>query len=151
MDTSSQNSDTIASSLNVRPLTNVLEGEVVSSNTRPPSYDSDYELARENLIEISEQGMKALKDMMVLADQSQSARAYEVLTGLITNLAEVNERILDISKKHKELVAPAPGTTPRSVTNNLFVGSTAELQKLIKQATKEVNSGNDDVPGKPES
>lgn len=152
MDTSSQRPDPIADSLNISPLVEAVSGEVVKSEDVPVeanTYEGDYDLARKNLIDLTEQGKKALREMMSLADQSQSARAYEIVAALISNLSEVNEKLLDVAQKHKALVAPEPGSTPKTVNNNLFIGSTAELQKLIKQASQS-NGTINDVSGQPE-
>ena len=150
MDTSSQRPDPIADAMNLRPLTDAIGGELIEATKeeKPTSYDNDYDLVRQNLINLTEQGAKALKEMLSLADQSQSARAYEIVATLITNLSEVNEKILDVAQKHKTLTAPEPGSAPKTVNNNLFIGSTAELQKLIKQATTaSANGTSNDIPG----
>lgn len=89
----------------------------------------DFEYARENLYDVIEKGQAALFDMMDVAKQSQHPRAYEVLAGMIDTLVSANKDLLDLHKKKKELFKT--DHDPKTINNNLFVGSTAELQKLI--------------------
>jgi hypothetical protein len=93
--------------------------------------EKDYTYARENLYDVINKGQEALFDMLDVAKQSQHPRAYEVLSGLINTLVAANKDLLDLQKKKKELFKEEK--PDKTVTNNnLFVGSTAELQKLIK-------------------
>jgi hypothetical protein len=96
--------------------------------------DDDYEYARNNLKGLIESGKLAMENIVFLAKEGESPRAYEVVGQLIKTLADTNKDLLDLGKKARE--AKGKDTTQQSqniVTNNsLFVGSTAELQKLIK-------------------
>ena len=92
----------------------------------------DYEYTRGNLYSIIEKGQESLDGIMELAQQSDSPRAYEVAGQLIKNVSDATDKLIDLQKKMKELNKDEDG--PKSVTNNaLFVGSTAELAKFLKQ------------------
>jgi len=97
------------------------------------SIDADYEYARENLKLFIEQGKVAMENIIFLAKEGESPRAYEVVGQLIKTLSDTNKDLLDLGKKVKDLKSKKDDTTqqPQHVTNALFVGSTAELQKLI--------------------
>ena len=99
------------------------------------SIDADYEYARENLKLFIEQGKVAMENIIFLAKEGESPRAYEVVGQLIKTLSDTNKDLLDLGKKVKDLKSKKDDTTqqPSSqhITNALFVGSTAELQKLI--------------------
>jgi hypothetical protein len=91
----------------------------------------DYEYARNNLRGLIENGKHAIENIIFLAKEGESPRAYEVVGQLIKTLAETNKDLLDLAKKSKELKGEEK-SQPTQVNNNLFVGSTAELQKLLK-------------------
>lgn len=96
------------------------------------SIDDDYEYARENLKIFIEKGKEAMDNIIFLAKEGESPRAYEVVGQLIKTLADTNKDLLDLGKKVKDLKSKKEDTQqPQHVTNALFVGSTAELQKLI--------------------
>ena len=97
------------------------------------SIDADYEYARENLKSFIEQGKIAMENIIFLAKEGESPRAYEVVGQLIKTLSDTNKDLLDLGKKVKELKSKKDDTQQptQHVTNALFVGSTAELQKLI--------------------
>jgi hypothetical protein len=96
------------------------------------SIDADYEYARENLKSFIEQGKIAMENIIFLAKEGESPRAYEVVGQLIKTLSDTNKDLLDLGKKVKDLKNKKDDTQqPQHVTNALFVGSTAELQKLI--------------------
>ena len=99
--------------------------------------DNDYEYARNNLYDIIDKGTSALEDMVDIARQSESPRAFEVVTNLIKTLAETNKDLLELAKKQKELDKKEDSGDPRTVNNNLFVGSSAELLKMIKDKSNE--------------
>ena len=93
----------------------------------------DYEYSRANLYSLIEKGQEAINGIMELAGESASPRAYEVAGQLIKSVADTTDKLLDLQKKVKE-VNEDEGKTNNNVTNNaLFVGSTSELSKLIKQ------------------
>jgi hypothetical protein len=95
--------------------------------------DDDYEYARKNIIDVISKGQEALDNIADVAQQSESARAYEVTTNLIKTLVDANKDLLELAKKKKELKGPGSNNEPgKVVNNNMYVGSTAELLKMIK-------------------
>ena len=93
--------------------------------------DADYKYQRENFYRLVEQGSNAIEGILELAREGEHPRAYEVAGQLIKNVAEVTEKLGDLQEKMKKL-KEVPNNAPKSVTNALFVGSTAELQKMLK-------------------
>ena len=94
--------------------------------------DADYKYQRENFYRLVEQGSNAIEGILELAREGEHPRAYEVAGQLIKNVAEVTEKLGDLQEKMKKL-KEVPNNAPKSVTNALFVGSTAELQKMLKE------------------
>jgi hypothetical protein len=92
----------------------------------------DYKYQRENFYRLVEQGSTAIEGILELAREGEHPRAYEVAGQLIKNVAEVTEKLGDLQEKMKKL-KEVPNNAPKSVTNALFVGSTAELQKMLKE------------------
>jgi len=111
----------------------VKEPVVSTGAPNDESIDADYEYARENLKSFIEQGKIAMENIIFLAKEGESPRAYEVVGQLIKTLSDTNKDLLDLGKKVKELKSKKDDTQQptQHVTNALFVGSTAELQKLI--------------------
>jgi hypothetical protein len=93
--------------------------------------DADYKYQRENFYRLVEQGSTAIEGILELAREGEHPRAYEVAGQLIKNVAEVTEKLGDLQEKMKKL-KEVPDHGPKNVTNALFVGSTAELQKMLK-------------------
>jgi hypothetical protein len=133
--------DKLNTFLNIFPSNNsetvidVVATEPVKEKSKEESdIDDDYEYARNNLKGLIESGKSAMENIVFLAKEGESPRAYEVVGQLIKTLADTNKDLLDLGKKARE--AKGKDATQQSqniVTNNsLFVGSTAELQKLIK-------------------
>jgi hypothetical protein len=94
--------------------------------------DDDYTFARKNLRNILEKGSLALDKMIEVADLSQHPRSYEVVSTLINSLSASNKDLLELSEKKKRIEKAENKIDNNNVTNNLFIGSTAELQKLLK-------------------
>ena len=94
--------------------------------------ENDYEYARNNLKKIIETGSMALQELSSIASTSESPRAFEVVAQMVKNLSDTNKDLLELQKKLKTLKAEEEKKSPNNVTNALFVGSTTELQKLIK-------------------
>ena len=134
--------DKLNTFLNIFPTTpssetviDVVATEPVKEKSKEETnIDDDYEYARNNLKGLIESGKSAMENIVYLAKEGESPRAYEVVGQLIKTLADTNKDLLDLGKKARE--AKGKDTAQQSqniVTNNsLFVGSTAELQKLIK-------------------
>jgi Terminase DNA packaging enzyme len=116
------NKDIISQSLDLTPLT--VENKVSSST------DDDFEYARENLLGIIRKGQDALDGILDVASMSQHPRSFEVVATLINSLAAANKDLLELQKRKQELTGESSAKT---VHNNLFIGSTAELQKLLKR------------------
>ena len=93
---------------------------------------ADYKYSRENFYNLVERGQDAIDGILELAKASEHPRTYEVAGQLIKNVGEVTEKLLDLQRKLKDL-KEVPNSAPKNVTNALFVGSTAELQKMIKK------------------
>jgi len=119
----------------VLPTTTIVEQQPKDNIGVPndESIDADYEYARENLKLFIEQGKVAMENIIFLAKEGESPRAYEVVGQLIKTLSDTNKDLLDLGKKVKDLKSKRDGIQQPSqhITNALFVGSTAELQKLI--------------------
>ena len=118
------NVDTEVVETNIEPRKNQLE------KTDKNDSDKDYEYSRAQLYSLVEKGQEAVNGILELAQESDSARAYEVAATTIKAVADTTDKLIDLQQKMKDLEADPKG--PTNVTNALFVGSTAELSKLIK-------------------
>ena len=96
--------------------------------------DADYKYQRENFYNLVERGQDAIEGILEIAKESEHPRTYEVAGNLIKQVAEVTEKLGELQEKMKRL-KEVPNTAPKNVTNALFVGSTAELQKMLKGKT----------------
>ena len=96
----------------------------------------DYEYTRGNLYSIIEKGQEAINGILELAQESEMPRAYEVAGQLIKSVSDATEKLMDLQKKLKDLDEQKI-KGPTNVTNALFVGSTAELSKLLKNGLTE--------------
>ena len=114
---------------------------VVSEPVPKPSddlddVDADYKYQRDNFYNLIEKGQDAIQGILNVAKESDHPRGYEVAGNLIKQVAEVTEKLGDLQEKMKKL-KEVPNSAPKNVTNALFVGSTAELQKMLKGKTDE--------------
>lgn len=94
---------------------------------------TDYEYSRETYYDLIEKGRESLELMIEVARESEHPRAFEVLSGMIKGISDVNDKLMDLNKKQKEItkedgLSSEGGTT---TNNNLFVGSTTELQRML--------------------
>ena len=94
--------------------------------------DKDYEYTRGNLYSIIEKGQDAINGILELAQESEMPRAYEVAGQLIKSVSDATDKLMDLQKKLKDVEEETKVKGPSTVNNALFVGSTAELQKLLK-------------------
>ena len=94
--------------------------------------DIDFETGRKNLYNLLDKGNEAIDRILSLAKEGEHPRAYEVAGQLIKTVSEVSQNLLDLQEKLKK-IKDVPNTGPKSVTNALFVGSTTELTKLLKE------------------
>jgi hypothetical protein len=99
----------------------------------------DYEYTRGNLYSIIEKGQEAINGILELAQESEMPRAYEVAGQLIKSVSDATDKLMDLQKKLKDVEEESPQKGPNTVNNALFVGSTAELAKLLKNGVKEEN------------
>ena len=121
---------------NVLGITDVVEtttSQVTLPQVRKPDEetDNDYKYQRENFYRLVERGQDAIDGILELAKESEHPRSYEVAGQLIKNVADVTEKLGELQLKMQKL-KEVPSNAPRNVTNALFVGSTSELQKMLK-------------------
>jgi len=114
----------------------IAESAVTKSKIIPPTcneddIENDYKYQRENFYGLVERGQDAIDGILELAKEGEHPRAYEVAGNLIKQVAEVTEKLGDLQEKMRKL-KEVPNSAPKNVTNALFVGSTAELQKMLK-------------------
>lgn len=102
----------------------------------------DYEYTRANLYSLIEKGQEAINGIMELAGESASPRAYEVAGQLIKSVGDVTDKLIDLQKKLKDVEDDTNKTTNNVTNNAVFVGSTSELSKLLKQGF--LNNNNSD-------
>jgi len=101
--------------------------------------EDDYKYQRANFYNLVEKGSAAIDGILELAKESEHPRTYEVAGQLIKNVAEVTEKLGDLQEKMRRL-KEVPNNAPRNVTNALFVGSTKELQKMLKDKIEDGNN-----------
>jgi hypothetical protein len=115
-------------------LTNVTPNVGITKPERltKTDIDKDYEYTRGNLYSIIEKGQEAINGILELAQESEMPRAYEVAGQLIKSVSDATDKLMDLQKKLKDVEEEKQSKGPSTVNNALFVGSTAELQKLLK-------------------
>tara|TARA_Y100000114_G_scaffold108908_1_gene102303 strand:+ start:7790 stop:8173 length:384 start_codon:yes stop_codon:yes gene_type:complete len=117
--------------LDIEPM----KQEVLAPDNSNKDVEDDYDYARRNLRDLIDSGMGDLDRVMEIARQSESPRAFEVATNLLKTLTDTNKDLLELAKKKKDLTQEKEKA--QTVTNNaLFVGSTADLQKLIQNKSE---------------
>jgi hypothetical protein len=94
---------------------------------------TDFSYSRENLYNIIERGQDAMEGLLQVARETEHPRAYEVVGQLMDKLTNANKELMNIHKQKKDVLKDDSNNSPQNVTNALFVGSTADLQKLLKQ------------------
>ena len=99
--------------------------------------NADAEFARDNIRELVTQGNQAVNELMLIARDGQHPRAFEVLSGLMKNLADMNKDLLEIQKRKKDLAPKAETQNNLSIDKAVFVGSTAQLVKMLKNQKQE--------------
>lgn len=117
----------------------ILDSKLNKKSTTDSDDDIDYQYTRGQLYNLISKGQEAIDQIMEVAQQSDSARAYEVAGQLIKNVGDVTDKLIDLQHKMKKL-KEEDSKGPKNVTNALFVGSTADLQKLIKNSKLDLNS-----------
>ena len=110
-----------------------------SELTGEDDIEDDYKYQRDNFYNLVEKGSAAIDGILELAKESEHPRTYEVAGQLIKNVAEVTEKLGDLQEKMRRL-KEVPSNAPKNVTNALFVGSTKELQKMLKDKLEDGNN-----------
>ena len=116
----------------VEEKTTIVEREKPDRLTKD-DIEKDYEYTRGNLYSIIEKGQEAINGILEIAQESEMPRAYEVAGQLIKSVSDATDKLLDLQQKLKDVNEEKESKGPNNVTNALFVGSTADLAKLIKQ------------------
>tara|TARA_B100001964_G_scaffold91074_1_gene102304 strand:- start:472 stop:903 length:432 start_codon:yes stop_codon:yes gene_type:complete len=93
----------------------------------------DYEYTRGQLYTLIDQGQEAVRDALEVAQESGHPRAFEVATNAMKQVADMTDKLIDLQSKMKRLDEPTKGSTPTTVNNTMFLGSTADLQKMLKK------------------
>ena len=114
-----------------KPKKEVVKAERVVPAATADDSDQDFQYARENLYNLIERGQDGLDELLEIAKASQHPRAFEVVGQLVEKLTTTNKELLNLHKSKKDIKTEKGG--PTSVNNNLFVGSTADLQKFLKK------------------
>ena len=110
-----------------------VDNNLKSIDKAPDDIDKDYQYTRANLYSLIEKGQESLNGIMELAGESASPRAYEVAGQIIKSVADTTDKLMELQKKVKEIDEDKQKTTNNNVTNNaLFVGTTSELSKMLK-------------------
>jgi hypothetical protein len=104
-----------------------------------PNIKSDYEYSRATYYELIEKGRESLDLMIEVARESEHPRAFEVLSNMIKNISDVNDRLMELNKKTKEITEEKEDKS-KITNNNLFIGSTTELQRLLLQNEKVIDA-----------
>lgn len=125
--------DEIGKTLGLAPMKPSLQGEIVEAKpvvSQATDEENDYRYARDNFYNVIEKGTQALEDMLDVAKASEHPRAYEVVSTIMKTLVDANKDLVSMSEKKAK---DQPKEENAQVTNNnLFVGSTADLQKMLK-------------------
>ena len=109
----------------------IKDSEIVKSKDN--DIEKDYTYSRANLYSLIEKGQEAINGIMEVAGEGGSPRAYEVAGQLIKSVADTTDKLIDLQKKLKDVEDEAKKTTNNVTNNAVFVGSTSELQKMLKQ------------------
>jgi hypothetical protein len=117
----------------VEASSEIVEEPKKEKPTKKDDVTNDYEYTRGNLYSIIEKGQEAINGILELAQETETPRAYEVVGHLIKNVSDATDKLLDLQKKMHELEQDTKKQSPTTVNNALFVGSTAELSKLLSK------------------
>ena len=132
--------DEINDALDIEVSNTPEDNSLKKKNESPDLSDQiqkDYEYTRGNLYSLIEKGQEALNGALEVAQETDSPRAYEVTGQLIKSISDATDKLLDLQKKLKEVNTEEKQKGPSTVNNALFVGSTAELAKMLKNGLKE--------------
>ena len=129
------NYDSIDEALNTESSISKVDSsaEIIKENPKNNDVQKDYEYTRANLYSLIEKGQEAINGIMELAGEGASPRAYEVAGQLIKSVADTTDKLIDLQKKLKDVEEDTKKTTNNVTNNAVFVGSTSDLQKMLKQ------------------
>ena len=138
------NYDSIDDALNIE--SDIVETKPVETpkivKSKDDDIEKDYTYSRANLYSLIEKGQEAINGIMEVAGEGGSPRAYEVAGQLIKSVADTTDKLIDLQKKLKDVEDEAKKTTNNVTNNAVFVGSTSELQKMLKQGFLNSNDSN---------
>lgn len=117
-----------------KPAQEIVQAEVKSIKTDRTDADRDYAEVRDNLKRIIEKSEEAVETILEVAVESQQPRAYEVVAQLIATALEANNKLMHLHKQIKDIKKQEPGKTTTVTNNSIFVGNTADLQKMLRNA-----------------
>lgn len=100
--------------------------------------NDDYNTSRDTYIELIEGGKESLDLMIQVARESEHPRAFEVLSGMIKNIADVTDKLMDLNKKHKDVMKEEVPELKQVTNNNVFLGSTTDLQRLLQNESEKI-------------
>lgn len=120
-------------------------GHIMSDKEEFNNIETDYNYSRQTYYDLIEKGRESLDMMIEVARESEHPRAFEVLAGLLKNTADINDKLMDLNKKNKD-ISQNDIKQLEKTTNNLFVGSTAELQKMLQNNDETVSNVVDITP-----
>ena len=131
--------DNLSDALNLpkpepEPKQEIVQAEVKSIKTTRTDADRDYTEVRDNLKRIIEKSEEALETLLDVATESQNPRAYEVVAQLIASSLEANNKLIHLHKQLKDIKKQEPGKSTTVTNNSIFVGNTADLQKMLRSA-----------------
>jgi len=126
--------------IEVKKEKNDIEKRIEKYENSQEDIRKDYEYTRGNLYSIIEKGQEAINGILELAQESEMPRAYEVAGQLIKNVSDATDKLMDLQKKLKDVNKEEEAKGPTTVNNALFVGSTADLQKMLKNVSKDINT-----------
>jgi hypothetical protein len=130
----SSNYDGLDKALNTESsIIETTTNKIQISKSKDNDIEKDYEYTRANLYSLIEKGQEAINGIMELAGEGASPRAYEVAGQLIKSVADTTDKLIDLQKKLKDVEEDTIKTTNNVTNNAVFVGSTSELQKMLKQ------------------
>ena len=116
-----------------KPKTEVDKGQIVNDT------ETDVEYSREKMKELIDQSCEAISNMMALASESEHPRAFEVLSNMIKHTSDMTQDLVKLQKTRKEITQEKNGQTSTTTNNSIFVGSTTDLQRLLKKEIKNVS------------
>jgi len=107
------------------------------NNTK--NIQDDYDTSRDTYLELIEGGKESLELMIQVARESEHPRAFEVLSGMIKNIADVTDKLMELNKKHKDVMREEKPEQKQITNNNVFLGSTTDLQRLLQNEEKVIS------------